>query len=165
MAPELPRGRFSLGVSKGFLPHLTVRLQVATLSGDRYYRTLGSYDDAFRYHSYGGNVFLRVSTELAGRADARRRPYLDLYGQVGGGMTLGYSTLSTGSRNGTDTSRESHVGYVVNGAAGLAVTRLPATLFLQAGWDYAPTIKNLVGDVHDVGGPSGQLGLRFQFAQ
>ena len=163
---ELPRARASLGVSKGFLPHLAVGLQLTTLAGDEYVRSVGQSDDSYRFDAYGANVFVRVSTELAGRAQSNR-PWLDLYGQVGAGMTLGFSGLTTAStQNGqSEHSEDTDVGYLLNGAAGVAVTRLPFTIFLQAGWDYAPTAKNLLGDVHDSGGPSGQLGLRLQLGQ
>lgn len=163
---ELPRARASLGVAKGFLPHLSVGLQLVTLSGDEYQRTVGEANDTYRFDAYGANVFLRVSTELVGSARSNR-PWLDLYGQVGAGMTLGFSSLTTGSTaNGqSEHSEDTDIGYLFNGAAGLAVTRLPFTIFLQGGYDYAPTAKNLLGDVHDSGGPSGQLGLRFQLGQ
>jgi Caspase domain len=163
---ELPRGRASLGVSKGFLPHLTVGLQLTTLGGDTYVRSLGQSDDKYTLNAYGGDIFVRVSTELFGHAQSRK-PYLDLYGQVGAGMTLGFSTLTTGStqNNASETATENDVGYFFSGAAGVAIVRLPVSVFFQAGYDYAPTTKNLIGDVHDAGGPSGQLGLRFQFGQ
>ncbi len=163
---ELPHVRASLGVAKGFLPHLTVGLQLVTLAGDGYSRSVGQSNDTYRFDAYGTNVFVRVSTELVGHAQARR-PYLDLYGQVGAGMTLGLSTLTTGSTKNaaSETSKETDFGYLLNAAAGVAVTRVPFTIFLQAGYDYAPTTKNLLGDVHDAGGPSGQLGLRLQLGQ
>ena len=163
---ELPRARASLAVSKGFLPHLSVGFQVSTLSGDEYERTAGQADDTYRFDAYGANVWVRVSTELVGSA-RYSRPWLDLYGQVGAGMTLGFSALTTGSTaNGTsERSADTDVGYLLNGAAGIAVTRLPFTIFLQGGYDYAPTTKNLLGDVHDAGGPSGQLGVRLQLGQ
>ena len=93
---ELPRARASIGVSKGFLPHLSVGLQFVTLSGDEYQRTVGEANDTYSFGAYGANVFLRVSTELVGNARSNR-PWLDLYGQVGAGMTLGFSSLDTGS--------------------------------------------------------------------
>lgn len=163
---ELPPARASLGVSKGFLPNLSVGLQLVTLSGDEYRRTVGDADDTYRFGAYGANVFLRVSTELVGSARAKR-PWLDLYGQVGAGMTLGFTALTTGSTaNGqSERSEDTDIGYLINGAAGLAITRLPFTVFLQGGYDYAPTARNLLGDIHDSGGPSGQLGLRFQLGQ
>jgi hypothetical protein len=164
---ELPRGRASLAVSKGFLPHLAVGLQVATLSGDTFRRTLGDSSDRFRLDAYGGGAFVRLSTELAGRAQPRS-VHLDLYGQVGLGLTLGFSELTTGStKNGSsERSSETDFGYMVGGAAGLSlVTRGPFAIFMQGGYDYAPTTKNLVGDVHDAGGPSGQAGLRFHLGQ
>jgi hypothetical protein len=164
---ELPHARMSLAVSKGFLPHLAVGLQLSTLSGDSYSRNLGDSADSYSFNAYGANLFVRLATSLAGEA----RPgalHLDLYGQVGLGMSLGRSTLTTGStKNGaSETSSETDYGYVVGGAAGLAlVTRGALVVYAQGAYDHAPTFKNLVGEVHDSGGPSGQLGLRFQLGQ
>jgi hypothetical protein len=42
----------------------------------------------------------------------------------------------------------------------LRARRVPVTFFAQAGYDYAPAIRDLIGDVHDSGGFSGLLGLR-----
>jgi hypothetical protein len=164
---DFPHGRISLAVSKGFLPHLAVGLQLSTLSGDSYSRHLGDSADSFSFDAYGANLFVRLATSLAGVA----RPgslHLDLYGQVGLGITQGRSTLTTGStKNGaSETSSETEYGYVVGGAAGLAlVTRGAFVVYAQGAYDHAPTFKNLVGEVHDSGGPSGQLGLRFQLGQ
>lgn len=164
---ELPRARASLAVSKGFLPHLAVGLQITTLSGDSYKRKLGDSDDRFHLDAYGAGAFVRLSTSLAGRAQPRSL-HLDLYGQAGIGMTLGLSSLTTGStKNGaSESSSETDFGFMVGGAAGLSlVSTGPIALFLQGGYDYAPTTKNLVGDVHDAGGPSAQFGLRFHLGQ
>jgi hypothetical protein len=160
---EPPRARASLGVSKGIVPHLTVGLNLTTLGGDGYVRDVGDADDSFRLDAYGASVFVRASTELFGSA---RSPaaYVDLYGQVGGGMTLGFTRLTTGSTrsNTSETTKETDVGYLLAGAAGIGITKTPVTVFFQGGYDYAPTIANLFGDVYNAGGPTGQLGLRVQ---
>jgi hypothetical protein len=161
---ELPRIRASIGVTRGFLPHLAVGLQLVTLSGDTYRRKLGDSDDRYHLDAYGANAFVRLSTELFGIAQPKRT-HLDIYGQVGLGMTLGVSNLTTGStKNGSsDSTSTTDFGWMLGGTAGFAlVTRGPFVVFAQGSYDYAPTIKNLVGDVHNVGGPSGQIGLRFQ---
>ena len=142
-------------------------LQVTTLSGDTYRRNLGDADDRFHLNAYGAGAFVRLSTEVFGRAQPHST-HLDIYGQVGLGMTIGFSNLTIGStKNGaSENDSETDFGYMVNGAAGLSlVLRAPLAVFLQGGYDYAPTTKNLVGDVHDVGGPFFQTGLRFQFGQ
>ena len=53
---------------------------------------------------------------------------------------------------------------VLGGHAGAAfATRGALVFFLQGGYEYAPTISNLVGDVHNSGGPSVQIGARLRF--
>ncbi|MDB4946752.1 MAG: peptidase caspase catalytic subunit p20 [Labilithrix sp.] len=156
--------RASLAVSKGFLPHLSVGLQAATLAQDEYRRNVGQSDDSFTFSGYGVNVFVRVATDVLG-STADGQWHLDVYGQVGGGMALARSELVTSSsaKDANDeTTKDTQTGLLANGAAGLAVTRLPVTVFAQASYDYAPALANLVGDTHNVGGPAGQLGLRFQ---
>ena len=162
---EPPRGRASIAGFKGLLPHLSLGLQLATLSGDTYERSAGDSDDTFTFDAWGASAFAQLATAPFGRAGARSS-YLEVYGRLGGGVTLGVATLTTGSSKSseTDTSTETHLGYVLGGAAGLSFV-LPRTVsfFVQGGYDYAPTIANLVGDRHDAGGPSGQLGVRFRF--
>jgi hypothetical protein len=164
---ELPRARASLGVSKGFLPHVAFGVQLMTLAGDTYERKVGDANDNYSFSAYGGSAFVRVSTDLVGKPQPRR-VHLDVYGQVGVGLTLGFSTLTTGSTktDSSETSTETDDGYMVGGAAGLSlVSSGPFALFLQGGYDYAPTHKNLVGDVHNAGGPFGQFGVRVHLGQ
>ncbi|MBX3192761.1 MAG: caspase family protein [Labilithrix sp.] len=164
---EPPRMRATLGVSRGLLPHLAVGLQLGTLSGDTYKRGVGDSDDTFSFDTYGATMFVRASTTLAGVAKPRST-YLDLYGQVGGGITLGFSTLTTGSTrtDASETSSKTDIGYTLGGALGLLLaTGGPFAFYLQGGYDHAPTIANALGERHDAGGPSGQLGLRFRFGQ
>lgn len=174
---EPPRARATLAVSKGFFPHVGLGVQLTSLAGDTYLRRLGDSDDRYRFDAYGAGAFVRLSTGLAewyhaerafDQALGRRGVRIDLFGQLGFGVTLGTSSLTIGSTaNGaSDKSSQTDFGYMVTFAAGLSlVTPLPIVFFLQGGYDYAPTTKNLVGDVHDVGGPSVQTGLRFPFGQ
>ncbi len=94
--------------------------------------------------------------------------HLDGYGQLGGGLTFATSTLVTGSTKGAarEETNETHYGYVLSGAIGLAVQgRSPGVFFAQLGYDYAPTITNDLGETHDTGGVSGQLGVRILFGR
>ena len=161
---ELPHPRFSLAVSKGFVPHLAVGVQLATLAGDSFERSVGEAKDTFDFDGYSANVFVRLSTELLGNPNSNH-VYLDLYGQVGGGIALAKSTLVTGStqNSSSETSHETDAGLLLDGAAGVAVVRRPVTFFAQGGYDYAPALSNLVGDTHNLGGPSAQVGVRFEF--
>jgi hypothetical protein len=164
---ELPRARATRGVSRGLFPHLALGLQIGTLAGDTYKRGIGDSDDEFSFNAYGASAFIRASTALAGVA-APGSAHLDLYGQVGGGVTLGFATLKTGSTrtDASETSSETHWGYSIGGALGLLLaTRGPFAFYLQGGYDHAPTVTNQLGETHDAGGPSGQLGLRFRFGQ
>jgi len=164
---ELPRGRLSLAVSRGFFPHLALGVSATTLSGDSYARNVGDSNDSFTFSSYGVTAFLRAATALFGVRD-HRHVHLDVYGQFGIGLGLGFSTLETGSsQNGErTTASETEAGLVVSGAGGLALAfRGGSALFFQGGWDHAPTLRNLVGDTHDSGGGSFQLGLRIAFAR
>lgn len=160
-----PRFRAHVGVSHGLLPHLSVGAYLHTLGGDEYQRSAGDSDDRFAWDTYGASGFVRGSTGPLLRAGGGGA-YIDAYAQGALGVTLGFSSLTTASTRGgpVDTTTDTYVGYVLGGFAGVAVNapRL-FSLFLQGGYEHAPTVKNLLGDAHDAGGPSAQLGLRFRF--
>lgn len=160
-----PRYRVSLGFSKGVLPHIAVGAQLHTLTGDKYERDAGDSNDSFSWDAYGLSGFVRASTSPIGQTHAGGS-YIDFFGQLGGGLTLGVTSLTTASQRGgpITTSTDTYVGWVLGGFGGMsfAAGRM-FVFFLQAGYEYAPTIPNLLGDVHDVGGPSTQLGMRVRF--
>jgi hypothetical protein len=161
----LPRARFTLGASKGLLPHLVFGVYGTTLSGDTLTRSIESSDDTFTFDTYAAGAFVRAYTDAIPQRTARSS-YLQVYGQLGGGLSMGVATLETGSTNGPDHERSTdrYFGYVIGGAAGLRfVTPTPFAFYLQGGYDYAPTVTNLVGDTHDSGGPHGELGVEFRF--
>lgn len=162
---EFPRGRAALAVSRGILPHLTLGLSFSMLSGDTYRRDVGDSDDRFTFAGYGASAFLRAATALLGKATPNN-VHLDLYGQVGIGLAFGATTLESGVGAERTSSSETHVGFVVSGAGGLAIaTRSSPVFFVQGGWDHAPTVSNLTGETHDVGGGSFLMGMRFRFGQ
>lgn len=164
---ELPRAKATLGVSRGIFPHLALGVAVTTLSGAKYYRDVADSQDSFNFSTYGALVFGRGSLSLLGEHDGGGW-YLDGYGQIGGGVTLATTTLETGSTkaSASEKTNESYVGYVVSGALGLVVAGKSAgAFFAQLGYDYAPTIANEVGETHDSGGVSGQIGVRVMFGR
>jgi hypothetical protein len=163
---KAPRARFHLGASKGVVRHLAVGAAFHTLGGDRYQRTLSDSSDSFTWDSYGASAFVRASTLPVGRLDPGS-PFVELYAQGALGLTMGVATLTTGSSLAPQASSEStdvHWGYVLGGHAGAAfASGGPLVFFLQGGYEYAPTIGNDLGEVHDSGGPSAQLGFRVRF--
>ena len=171
-----PRFKASLALSKGLVRHIAVGIQATTLSGDTYRRKLGDSDDRYHFDAYGAGAFVRFSTNILDIDDGGRWAidkaltprgiHIDVYGQLGAGVTLGTSSLTIGSSaNGaSDSSSSTDFGYMIGIAGGVAiVTSGLLAFYIQPAADYAPTLKNLVGDVHDSGGFSVQTGLRFQF--
>lgn len=93
--------------------------------------------------------------------------FIELYAQGALGLSLGITTLKTGSDEAplqSQQTTDTHWGWVLGGHGGIAfaISR-PLVLFFQGGYEHAPTIANLLGETHDVGGPSAQAGLRVRF--
>jgi hypothetical protein len=153
----LPAARFSLGVSRVLAPHLSGVLQFDTLSTDTYQRTIGDETDTASFSAYGGAIYVRAFSDIAG-------DWLGVYGQAGGGFSLGkldYSTQQTGV---PPSSTSTYGSYLLSGAIGMTASprRAPIVVFVQGGYDYAPAIHDLIGDTHDSGGFSVSLGLRLR---
>ncbi len=171
---DIPRGRLTLGVSKGLVPHVGLGFALTTLGGDTYQRKLGDSDDRYVFGTYGALGFVRFNTSLASMFGAQRAfdqvigptRRIDLYGQLDFGVTLGTSSLTIGStKNGaSETSSSTDFGYVVGLTSGLVLVNSgPIAPFIQGGFEFAPTTKNRFGEVHDAGGPFAQIGIRLQF--
>lgn len=158
-------GRVQLGVLHGLSSHISVGAQVNSLAGGSFYRHAGEATDRFSFEAYEAGAFARATSDpLLGMNP--RALHLEAYAQVGGGLTMGVSKLTTGTTAGgpTTTTKETSFGYAVGAAAGLAlVAPLHFSFFAQGGFTYAPTIPNLVDEVHNSGGPSFLLGTRFRF--
>jgi hypothetical protein len=160
-----PRWRFHAGASKGILSHVSVGAFFHTLGGDRFERHLSDSEDAFSWDTYGLSAFVRGSIVPVGQM-TKGSAFIELYAQGALGVSLGLTTLTTGSPRAptqTKETSETYWGYVLGGQAGVAFApRAPIAVFLQGGYEYAPTISNLLGDDFNSGGPSGQLGLRLR---
>ncbi|MEO6573487.1 MAG: caspase family protein [Polyangiaceae bacterium] len=159
LSPSLPTGRFSVGVSRSLAKHISGVFQLNTLAGDTYQRTLGGATDTASFDAYGGAIYVRASTDIAG-------PLFGVYAQAGGGLSIGVAKLQTSVTEGPTHSTDVHYGYVVAGAAGITCT-MPRNFgfFTQVGYDKAPAIKNLIGDTHDSGGPSLVFGFRLRLGE
>ena len=153
-AIDFPTVRLTLGASRRLTAHLAGVVQVGTLAGDRYDRSIAAETDTVSFHAYGGAAYLRAFTDLGS--------WFGLYGQAGAGFGLGVVDLETQQTGVAPSSTTTSFGYLLGGAVG-ATARLGrvVTLFGQLGYDYAPVIRNLIGDTHDGGGFSGVLGARF----
>ena len=88
--------------------------------------------------------------------------WLGVYGQAGAGVSLGLLTYQTQQTGVPPSTTETYGSYLLGGSVGMTARarRVPVTFFVQAGYDYAPAIRDLTGDVHDSGGFSGLFGLR-----
>jgi hypothetical protein len=130
-------------------------VEVGTLAGDRYQRSIGAETDTVSFHAYGAAVYLRTFVDLGS--------WFGAYGQAGGGLGVGVVELQTQQTGVPPSTTQTSAGYLLSGAVGLTA-RLPhlATLFAQGGYDYAPVIRNLIGDTHDGGGFSLVLGVRLR---
>jgi hypothetical protein len=162
-----PRMKATIGASHGIFPHLALGVAATTLSGAKYHRDVADSDDTYRFSTYGAQVFGRGTLTILGAPESGGW-HMDGYGQIGAGVTFATSTLVTGSTKGAarEETDETHFGYVLSGAIGLAVQgRSPGVFFAQLGYDYAPTITNDLGETHDSGGVSGQLGVRVLFGR
>jgi len=151
----LPAPRFDVGVSRLIAPHIAGVIQVGSLSGDTYQRSIADSTDTASFSAYGAAIYVRTFADVAGH-------WLGVYGQAGAGASLGLLTYQTQQTGVPPSTTQSYGSYLLGGSVGLTARarRVPVTFFVQAGYDYAPAIRDLIGDVHDSGGFSGLFGLR-----
>jgi hypothetical protein len=151
----LPAPRFDVGVSRLIAPHIAGVIQLGSLSGDSYQRSIANSTDTASFSAYGAAIYVRTFADVAGH-------WLGVYGQAGAGVSLGLLTYQTQQTGVPPSTTETYGSYLLSGAVGMTARarRVPITFFVQAGYDRAPAIRDLIGDVHDSGGFSGLLGLR-----
>src|SRR5262249_44824867 len=123
-----PRWRFHVGGSKGILPHVSVGAYFHTLEGDRYERNLSDSSGSFSWDGYGLSAFVRASTMPIGKMKPGSS-FIELYAQGAIGLSLGVTTLTTGSPKAPaqkEETTDTHWSYVLGGHAGAAfATRGP----------------------------------------
>jgi hypothetical protein len=156
----LPIPRFTMGAARVLAPHIAGVLQVGTLSGDTYERSIAGSTDTASFTAYGGSVSVRAFADVLG-------DWLGVYGQAGAGMSLGVLTYTTQQTGVAPSSTTTYASYLLGGSVGMTarLRRVPITLFVQGGYDRAPAIHDLIGDTHDSGGFSGVLGARVRLGE
>jgi hypothetical protein len=149
--------QLSLTATRALDRHLALTLDLLELNAESRSRSggLDGGDATFGWSSYGLGAGLRGARPLlAGR--------LIPYAQVSVGPALGVTTWT----DATGTYHQTYFGYFLGARIGAAFMPLPwrsLGLLVQAGYYYAPIIKNDVGDTHDSGGVAVQLGTRYVF--
>jgi Caspase domain len=153
--------RFSVQAARALTRHLAVGLEIASLD-ERVFRrhssaTLSGQDERFWWATYALGAFVLSEHPLW-------RDHLIPYVRAGAALTYGRTSYqeidsTTGAVN--SDSATSDVGYALRAAAGLAM--MPwrhVGFFGELNATYAPTVKDLLRDVHDSGGFGVLLGLR-----
>ena len=158
--------RLSVQAARPLTRHFAVGLELATLD-ERVFRrdsttTLSGQNERFWWAAYALGADGRGEYPLWGDR-------LIPYARAGIALTYGrtsYQEIDAATNAVKSDDRGSHIGYALRAAAGLAL--MP---WHRAGWrhfgvaaelnaTYAPTVSNLIGDVHDSGGLGALLGLR-----
>jgi hypothetical protein len=151
----LPSAHVTVGASRAIAPHIVGVVQVGTLSGDTYQRSIAESTDTASFSGYGAGFYVRTEIDVVGR-------WLGVYGQAGAGLSMAFLTYTTQQTGVPPSATSTYVSYLLGGAVGATIRfrRLPVTLFVQGGYDTAPAIHDLIGDTHDSGGFSATVGAR-----
>ena len=153
--------RFSLEAMRMVDRHLAVGVELASLD-ERVFRrqsttTLSGQDERYRWATYELGAFVLVDT-LVWRE--RVNPYV----RGGVGLTLArtsYQEIEPTTSAVQSDATTTDFGFALRAGAGLGV--MPWRhfgFFGEVNATFAPTVNNLVGDVHDSGGFGLLLGLR-----
>ena len=139
--------------------HTQLGVELSLLDDRQYQREgkseLVDQDQRFRWTTGGLGGFGRLGVPLW---------RFFFYGQLGAGLSLGISTYQE-VRSGTgeiiSSTHDAFAGYWLEGGGGISL--MPwrhLGFFVQMHEVFAPTVKNLVGDVHDSGGLNLLVGMR-----
>jgi hypothetical protein len=153
--------RFSIAVARAVRRHLALGVELASLD-ERVFRrdsstTLSGQDERFWWATYALGVFVAGEYPLW-------RDRLIPYVRGGVGVTLArtsYQEIDAVTHVVSSDDATSDFGYTLRAAAGIGIMPWRHFGFYgEATATYAPTINNLVGDIHDSGGLGTLLGLR-----
>jgi hypothetical protein len=147
--------RIGGGVSRELLPHVSLLLELSTLADANYQRDVGAGVDTARLSAYQAALGLRLHTTFI-------RDWLGAFIQADAGAALGLLALDTQQTGVPPTTTETYFGPTLGVAGGLSASVGRWSIVLQASYDYAPVIKNLIGDTHDSGGLAVVVGARFR---
>ncbi|HUU03255.1 MAG TPA: caspase family protein [Myxococcota bacterium] len=139
--------------------YLAVGIGFGTLSGGSYRREVYDLDgeqrdQTFDWSAYGIGPFVRGTLPLI---DGILNPFL----QAGCGLAFGRSVYRDPLQASEVVDDQLHWGYEIFVGAGLNVMIWDNFgIFGQVSYTFAPLVENLMGDIHDSGGPSFVLGIR-----
>jgi hypothetical protein len=159
-ARPVSRFRFSAAVETILLPYFSVLLQTNLLERRKLYRDSGiGPDDVFTWSSWTLDVHARAFLPV--------REWFRAYIQFGVGPTFSGSRLYVRTTASSDQTRyrEVDVGFNVAGLGGLEVTSKHFGFYVQGGYFYSPSPKNLLGDRHQSGGGLLMAGLSTHFGR
>lgn len=151
---------FNAALMYSFTPHVSLVLGYNRLDSSSYNRSVydlqhAKHQQAFSWSAHGITVSARGTLPLL---DGLLNPYLQAGIGFGWGLTEYKDPLQ-----GADTAIDDEVqwGYVLSAALGLHVMPWKHFgFFAQGSYTRAPLMGNLIGDVHDSGGPAFNLGFR-----
>jgi hypothetical protein len=152
-------GALSVSAIHSFTRYLSVVLSFSFLdrnSYDRHVWDLNNQDrmENFEWSSYGIGVYVRGTLPIF---DGVLNPYI----QVGVGLTWADTVLADPIEAGTEVDDEIFTGYQLGAAIGLQLMPWQSLgFFWEGSYVFAPTIENLMEDVHDSGGLSLCFGIR-----
>lgn len=152
-------GRLILAGTYRWRPNVDVVIELDQLEAGRYGRPNegGSHD--FSWTTWSGLLALRYVT---GRHGSRLRAFAQAGVGLAGARTIYEAPADNSVENSVET--ESFVGYRVGAGIGLQVHLTNRfALITRLGYDHAPVVRNLIGDVHDSGGFDLGFGGRVQF--
>jgi hypothetical protein len=153
--------RFSIAAARAVRRHLAFGVELASLD-ERVFRrhssmTLSGQDERFWWATYALGAFVAADHPLW-------RDRLIPYVRVGVSLTLArtsFQEINVTTHAVSSDDAASDVGYALRAAAGIGIMPWRHFGFYCEGTaTYAPTIDNLVGDVHDSGGVGALVGLR-----
>jgi hypothetical protein len=158
--PYTSHFRFSAAFEGIVLPYFSLLLQTNLLDKREWTRDSGTGpDDHYNWNSW--------TLDVHARAFYPARPWFRVYAQFGVGPTFTGTRLYVRTTTSRDQTRykEIDVGYNVAGLGGLELTSTHIGFFVQGGYFYSPTPKNLLGDRHQSGGGLMLAGLSAHFGR
>jgi len=145
----------SVGVSRAFSPAFAAVLQTEPLASGKWVRDLGAgnqHSDFVATSGFGSGIYLRATYDVA---------WFGVYAQAGGGISVGSTTFSSVDAALTRSTTDHSIGYLVGGAIGANFSmKRYVSFFGQLSYLRAPTVSNLIGDTHDLGGVALTTGIR-----
>jgi hypothetical protein len=158
LGDDLASGHLELSVTRYIGARVHLGASYLTLAGDDFTRSSDTETETFGFSSQALLGFARLTYPLTWRYSSGRWGGLIPFADLGVGAARANSSLQIGEMDPTD---EVHWGPMFSAAAGGQLMILPAFgLYAKARYAVAPTIDNLIGDTHDVGGWFFSAGLR-----